>query len=81
MYRNKKYEPISLDYYLEALVYILTHISPDLVIHRLSGDAPKDLLIAPDWNSHKKWVINGIEKLLKESNLYQGIFFDILCEQ
>ena len=81
LYRNKKYEPISLDYYLEALVYILTHISPDLVIHRLSGDAPKDLLIAPDWNSHKKWVINGIEKLLKESNLYQGIFFDILCEQ
>lgn len=74
LYRNKKYEPISLDYHLEALVYILTHISPDLVIHRLSGDAPKDLLLAPDWNSHKKWVINGIEKLLKERNLYQGIF-------
>ena len=76
LYRNKKYEPISLDYYLEALVYIITHISPHFVIHRLSGDAPKDLLLAPDWNPHKKWVINGIEKLLKESNLYQGIFFD-----
>lgn len=75
LYRNKKYEPISLDYYLEALVYILTHISPDIIIHRLSGDAPKNLLIAPDWNLHKKWVINGIDKLLKERDLYQGMFY------
>ena len=75
MYKNKEYEPISLDYYLESVVYILTHISPKIVIHRLSGDAPKDLLIAPDWNCHKKWVLNGIDKLLKERNLYQGYFF------
>ena len=75
MYKNGSYTPISLEYYLESLVYVLTHISPDIVIHRLSGDAPKDLLVAPDWNSHKKWVINGIDKLLKERNLYQGIFY------
>ena len=76
VYENKIYEPITLDYYLKSLTYILTHISPNIVIHRLSGDAPKDLLIAPDWNSHKKWVINGIDKILKENNLYQGIFFE-----
>ena len=75
MYENKTYEPITLDYYLEALAYILTHISPNIIIHRLSGDAPKNLLIAPDWNTHKKWIINGIEKILKEKNLYQGMFF------
>lgn len=75
MYKNGTYEPITLDYYLEALTYILTHISPEVVIHRLSGDAPKDLLIAPDWNSHKKWVINGIEHILKERNLEQGMFY------
>lgn len=75
MYKNNTYAPITLDYYLEALTYILTHISPNVIIHRLSGDAPKDLLLAPDWNSHKKWVINGIDKILKERNLYQGIFF------
>jgi radical SAM superfamily enzyme len=57
---------------------VLTHISPEVVIHRLSGDAPKDLLMAPDWNSHKKWVINGIDKILQERNLYQGMFFDNL---
>ena len=75
MYQHGYYTPITLDYYLEALTYILTHISPTLVIHRLSGDAPKDLLLAPEWNAHKKWVLNGIDKILKEKNLYQGIFF------
>lgn len=75
MYKNKNYEPISLDYYLESLAYVLTHISPEVVIHRLSGDAPKDLLIAPDWNLHKKWILNGIDRILKERNWFQGIFY------
>lgn len=78
MYRSKNYEPISLESYLESLAYVITHISPEVIIHRLSGDAPKDLLIAPDWNSHKKWVINGIDKILKERHWYQGMFFDNL---
>ena len=72
MYKNKKYSPLSLDEYLENATYILTHISPDIVIHRISGDAPKDLLVAPDWNAHKKWIMNGLDKLLKEKNLWQG---------
>ena len=75
MYNQGHYKPITLDYYLESLTYILTHISPALIIHRLSGDAPKDLLLAPEWNSHKKWVLNGIDKILQEKDLYQGIFF------
>ena len=74
MYRNKKYSPISLDEYLESAAYILTHINPNIVIHRISGDAPKNLLVAPDWNSHKKWIINGLDKLLREQNLWQGKF-------
>ena len=66
----------SLDYYLNCVCYVLTHISPNVVIHRVSGDAPKDLLIAPEWNSHKKWIINGLNKVLLEKNLWQGMFFN-----
>ena len=72
MYRNQKYSPLSLDEYLENAAYILTHISPNIVIHRISGDAPKDLLVAPSWNSHKKWIMNGLDKLLREQDLWQG---------
>lgn len=75
MYRNKKYSPLSLDGYLENAAYILTHISPNIEIHRISGDAPKDLLIAPSWNSHKKWIMNGLNKLLKEQDLWQGMYY------
>lgn len=75
MYFNGKYEPISLEYYLDALTYIITHISPNIVIHRITGDAPKDLLIAPKWNLHKKWVLNGFDKTLKEQNLWQGKYY------
>lgn len=75
MLHNGNYTPISLEYYLDYVSYILTHISPDVVIHRVSGDAPKDLLIAPEWNSHKKWIINGLDKLLHEKDLWQGMYF------
>lgn len=73
MYFNGKYTPISLEYYLDCTCYILTHISPDIIIHRVSGDAPKDLLIVPDWNLHKKWIINGLDKLLRDKDFYQGM--------
>ena len=71
-YYSGKYTPISLDFYLKNLSYIITHISPEIIIHRISGDAPKDLLIAPDWNLHKKWILNGFDKVMAEQNLYQG---------
>ena len=74
MYETGEYKPISLEYYLEKLEYIITHLREGIVIHRISGDAPKDLLIAPEWNLHKKWVLNGIDKILKEKNEWQGMW-------
>ena len=76
MYFNKMYEPITLEYYLDSLAYVITHIRKDLIIHRISGDAPKDLLVAPEWNLHKKWILNGFEKLLKGQNLWQEKFYE-----
>lgn len=75
LYFEKKYEPITLDYYLTSLTYIITHLNPNFIIHRISGDAPKDLLIAPEWNLHKKWVLNGLDKILTAQDLYQGQYY------
>lgn len=75
MYHSGQYKPITLDDYLNDVTYVLTHISSDIVIHRVSGDAPKNLLLAPDWNSHKKWILNGLHKKLKEENLWQGMYY------
>ncbi len=76
MYLNGKYNPITLENYLEDLVYVITHINPNIIIHRISGDAPKDTLVAPEWNTHKKLVLNGLDRILKEKNLYQGMYFE-----
>jgi len=75
MYKNGRYTPISLEDYINSAIYVLTHINPNIVIHRISGDSPKDLLIAPEWNLHKKLILNGITKLMEEKNLYQGMYY------
>lgn len=73
LYLEKEYTPITLEDYLDEVTYILTHIRKDIIIHRISGDAPKDLLVAPEWNAHKKLIMNGINKRFEEKNLWQGM--------
>ena len=75
LFLSGKYTPITLDYYIENACKILTKISPDVIIHKLSGDADKSLLVEPKWNTHKKWILNGIDKYLRDNNLYQGIYY------
>lgn len=53
MYENGEYTPITYDEYMENLVYIITHINPKVIVHRISADPPKDLLVAPEWCLHK----------------------------
>ncbi len=74
-YKNGSYKPISLEYYLESVSYVLTHINSNIIIHKVSGDAPKELLLAPSWNSHKKWILNGLDKLLTKQDLWQGKYY------
>ncbi len=75
MYNAGQYTPLSLDSYIEQACYVLTHINPNIIIHKISGDAPKDLLVAPSWNSHKKLIMNGINKYLETNDLHQGQFY------
>ena len=72
LYRDGKYDPISLEYYVHSVGNIISHLRPDIVICRITGDAPKDILVEPEWNAHKKIVLNAINKDLKERNIYQG---------
>ena len=46
------------DEYLNLVIDCLEHLRPDIVIHRVTGDGPKDLLIAPLWASRKREVLN-----------------------
>lgn len=75
MYNKGIYNPITFEEYMEELLYIITHISPKVVFHRITGDPSKDELVVPEWTLHKKNILNGIEKRLTTQKLYQGIYY------
>lgn len=58
--------------YIETLSECITRLRPEMVIHRLTGDGPKDLLLAPLWTSKKRTVLNSLHRFLKEQDLWQG---------
>lgn len=62
----------SMDEYIELLGSCISRIRPDIAIHRLTGDGPKDLLIAPLWSSNKRTVLNKLHSYLKVQDLWQG---------
>ena len=63
---------LTLDEYFDILCECITRLSPDIVIHRLTGDGPKDLLIAPEWSKNKRLVLNTLSHELKVHEIYQG---------
>lgn len=69
------YEPLTKEHYLTLLIGCIERLSPDIVLHRVTGDGPKDLLIAPTWSLNKKDVLNFLHKQMKEQHAYQGRLF------
>ena len=75
MYRRGEYTPIEKNIYTDRAVYVLTHVSPDTVVHRITGDCPRDMLVAPEWNLDKNAVISEINEKMRAASLKQGIFY------
>lgn len=71
-YHETKFHVLSLDEYVDVTTEQLRHLNQNIVIHRITGDAPKDLLIEPLWTLKKFVVINEIDKLMRKNNYYQG---------
>jgi radical SAM protein (TIGR01212 family) len=63
---------LELDQYVKLVIDTLELLPPEMIIHRLTGDAPRDLLIGPMW-SQKKWeVLNALDDELKARESWQG---------
>ena len=43
-----------------------------MTIHRLTGDCPRDMLIAPEWNKSKNEILDGIKKEMEKRGISQG---------
>lgn len=72
LYEDGKMKFMSQEEYIELIGKAISLLPPGVVVHRVTGDAPRDLLIEPQW-SLKKWeVLNAIDKYLEDNDIYQG---------
>lgn len=75
-YKHGVFQVLSQEEYLNILIDCLEHLRPDIVVHRVTGDGPKDLLIAPTWSSAKRTVLNNLHHEMKVCGAYQGRLYE-----
>lgn len=75
LYREQRFSVLGREEYLEILISCLEHLSPDIVIHRVTGDGPKKLLLAPAWSGDKRGVLNSLHRKMRLENAIQGKYY------
>lgn len=71
-YNSGLFKTMSMEEYIDILCDCIEILPKDVVIHRLTGDGDKKLLVSPLWSADKKRVLNSINKAFKERNIEQG---------
>lgn len=72
LYRSGAFSTLDLEEYLDLVIDCIALLPPEMVIHRISGDGPKKLLIAPEWSGNKRLVLNSMARRFKERGVCQG---------
>ena len=75
MYRDGNYTPPTLSRYVDLAARSVARLHPDMIVHRLTGDCPDGLLVAPEWNTDKNKIIELIRHRLEKDGLRQGSLF------
>jgi radical SAM protein (TIGR01212 family) len=71
-YKLHPFHILSMEEYFSLLGLCISNLRQDIVIHRLTGDGPKDLLIAPVWSGNKRFVLNQLNSYFKRHDIWQG---------
>ncbi len=69
---------MTMDEYISIIVEALEILPKSMVVHRITGDGKKDLLVEPKWSLNKLKVLTSIDKELKIRDAFQGKRFDTL---
>lgn len=76
-YQSGDFDVLSKNAYLDILIHCLELLSPEIVVHRVTGDGPKDLLLAPLWSRDKRGVLNALHQAMRQRNTFQGNHFQV----
>lgn len=71
-YLARKFNTLSMEEYFSVLFDCIEVLPPELVIHRLTGDGPKSILIEPQWTGNKKAVLNAMKTAMDSAQVQQG---------
>ncbi len=71
-YKAGEFQTLTQDEYIDILCRLLPIIPPDVVIHRLTGDGPKNQLVAPLWSGNKRAVLNAMNRAFQQRHIIQG---------
>lgn len=71
-YKQQPFPLLTKEEYIEVVVKQLEYLPANMIIQRLTGDAVKELLIAPTWTLNKTTVLNDIDKAMVTQNTWQG---------
>ena len=66
-YAANPFPLLTLDSYSNLVVDCLKLLPPQTVVHRLTGDGPKRLLIEPQWSADKKCLLNTLSRKIREA--------------
>ena len=72
LYHRQPFHILTLEEYADLAIRCIEVLPPEMVIHRITGDGPKQLLTAPLWSGHKKQVLNTIHHTFKTRATWQG---------
>ncbi|MCM1183539.1 MAG: TIGR01212 family radical SAM protein [Roseburia sp.] len=75
LYQENAFSPLSFENYIDIVISCLEALSPDIVIHRLTGDGPRALLLAPLWSTDKRRVLNTLHQEMKKRGTFQSAAF------
>ncbi|MEH7238928.1 TIGR01212 family radical SAM protein [Bacillus sp. JJ1562] len=73
-------EFLSFDEYVQLVCDQLEILPPEMIVHRITGDGPIDLMVGPMWSVNKWEVLNTIDAELKTRDSYQGKYFKKVAE-
>lgn len=62
----------SIESYVNFVCDLIEIIPPEIVIHRMTADAPRKILMTPEWSYKKRTILNGIHNELRKRKSYQG---------
>lgn len=76
LYEQKPFPVFTMEEYLDLVISCIALLPREVVIHRITGDGPKSLLIAPLWSANKRLVLNSLAKRFRERGVTQGCVRD-----